>query len=418
MQEPIFLNGVKYIHKDSMILNKQIKKILNPYLNNYDVYPYFYENEKNCKIENVKGLKTSSISFVSENIQELKGLEFLKLSAQKSRFGAYEYDSNLIKNLPDSIGKLRNLKYLYLSHNPLTALPESLGELENLEELYLSDIKLKCLPESIGRLNNLKYIDVSNNFLETLPESIKNLKNLMVLCINNNKFTKLPGTVENLESLFRLSVAGNSLEFLPEFLGNLNNLKYLEIAGNSLEFLPEKICKKNIHYLNGVGANNFPFKEVPIDNYNNKRIAILNQNFQHELYRGIFPAKISLSEYIIELKKVTADTRGLCKTLGMQKTNVYETLKEITENKMGNDEPFNVLMPAIFSHPLKNELLAFLTYSGINMHEVLNTEISYYSAMIDRGFIPEQNMESLRDYLDNLHDFYSELFLSPEGLIF
>ena len=44
----------------------------------------------------------------------------------------FEIGSKLT-SLPESIGNLTNLKYLYLKNNELTSLPESIGNLSNLE---------------------------------------------------------------------------------------------------------------------------------------------------------------------------------------------------------------------------------------------------------------------------------------------
>jgi len=64
-----------------------------------------------------------------------------------------------IKNLPDSIGNLKDLKYLYLYDNNLEILPETIGKLQNLECLDLGRNKIKDLPASIWSIKNLKLKD-------------------------------------------------------------------------------------------------------------------------------------------------------------------------------------------------------------------------------------------------------------------
>lgn len=48
---------------------------------------------------------------------------------------------------------------------------------------------LVFLPQSLGRLSNLKYLDVSKNNLKHLPGSMKNLR-LILLDVSENKFQK------------------------------------------------------------------------------------------------------------------------------------------------------------------------------------------------------------------------------------
>src|SRR5260221_14471590 len=70
--------------------------------------------------------------------------------------------NNLIE-LPDAIGNLTSLRYLYLYHNALQALPGSIGRLTNLVMLHLTSNALTTLPESIGNLVSLDRLDVGNN---------------------------------------------------------------------------------------------------------------------------------------------------------------------------------------------------------------------------------------------------------------
>ena len=49
---------------------------------------------------------------------------------------------NELTSLPESIGNLSSLTWLYLDSNQLTLLPESFGSLSSLEELYLENNRL------------------------------------------------------------------------------------------------------------------------------------------------------------------------------------------------------------------------------------------------------------------------------------
>jgi Leucine-rich repeat (LRR) protein len=64
--------------------------------------------------------------------------------------------------LPDSIGKLKNLKWLNVSNNDITELPWGIGDLESLEELTIDFCPIEYLPESIKKLkSHLKRINSS-----------------------------------------------------------------------------------------------------------------------------------------------------------------------------------------------------------------------------------------------------------------
>ncbi|KAK9920841.1 hypothetical protein M0R45_029383 [Rubus argutus] len=63
-----------------------------------------------------------------------------------------------IKELPVTIGKLKHLRYLDVSHTQITALPKSLGKLYNLQTLRLHNLKLAELPNVLSNLINLRHV--------------------------------------------------------------------------------------------------------------------------------------------------------------------------------------------------------------------------------------------------------------------
>ena len=71
--------------------------------------------------------------------------------------------------MPESIGRLSDLRELYLGDNELARLPDSLGHLTALTTLYLTRNRLDDLPESIGRLTGLTTLFLDHNRLESLP---------------------------------------------------------------------------------------------------------------------------------------------------------------------------------------------------------------------------------------------------------
>ena len=84
-------------------------------------------------------------------------------------------------------------------------LPEGIGNLESLEFLWLEDNQLTGpIPPSIGNLSNLKYLILHFNELTgPIPHSIGNLSNLEILKLDNNQITgHIPDSICALDIVF------------------------------------------------------------------------------------------------------------------------------------------------------------------------------------------------------------------------
>ena len=77
-------------------------------------------------------------------------------------------------------------------------IPEQLGDYKNLMALHFEGI-LKSLPKSLGKLKNLQFLSIPHNpNLKTIPEEITQLPNLKVINIQGNPQLELPEAVEKL----------------------------------------------------------------------------------------------------------------------------------------------------------------------------------------------------------------------------
>jgi internalin A len=129
--------------------------------------------------------------------------------------------SNLgLTELPESIARLSQLRWLFLDHNRLTTLPESFAQLSQLQALSLSINQLATLPESVTQLSQLRFLYLSRNELTTLPESVAQLLQLQALSLDDNLLTTLPEALRKLTRLEKLYLHGNEALGLPaEVLG-------------------------------------------------------------------------------------------------------------------------------------------------------------------------------------------------------
>ncbi|KAJ0763891.1 putative non-specific serine/threonine protein kinase [Helianthus annuus] len=144
-------------------------------------------------------------------------------------------ESELNGSIPESVGKLNNLRFLSLWSNSFTgSIPKALERLRSLEELDLFYNKLTGpVPTFLG---NLTKLDLSyNQFSGPIPESLGRLTGLTHLNLQSNLLTgPIPVTVAQLTKLIELDVSKNSLEgvVMEAHFANLSMLKSLDISSN------------------------------------------------------------------------------------------------------------------------------------------------------------------------------------------
>lgn len=176
-----------------------------------------------------------------------------------------------LARLPDTISKLSQLKELKLIWLPLVEFPEVISQLTNLESLTILS-KLPSLPDSLGKLTNLKVLNLEATLNEghdyeyseikfkPLPKCISQLVNLEELNLNKCGVFEL-SSLSSLKKLKNLGLQSATLTHCDELLQfplleelNLNsnyklkntdglkgmNLKVLNIGDtyiNSLDFI-------------------------------------------------------------------------------------------------------------------------------------------------------------------------------------
>ncbi|KAL1820216.1 hypothetical protein ACET3Z_015085 [Daucus carota] len=197
--------------------------------------------------------------------------------------GMNDYDEG---EIPESIGNLRNLTWLYLAGSNLTGeIPESIFDLHALETLDISTNKLTGIfPKQISKLRNinkielfsnnltgqippefatlnlLKEFDISTNQMYgTLPPEIGNMKNLTVFQLFKNNFSgEFPRGFGDMHHLVGLSIYKNGFsgEF-PENLGKFSPLNSIDISENKFTGkFPKFLCANgNLWYLLALGNN-------------------------------------------------------------------------------------------------------------------------------------------------------------------
>ncbi len=144
-----------------------------------------------------------------------------------------------LKEFPEDIFKLKELRYLILDSNKISSIPPQIAELHKLKCLSFSTNNIKELPSEIGSLSELRYFYVDHNQLSVLPPEFYKLAKLEEVFINSNQLTVIAPEIKVLKELRRLVAANNKFESIPDEIGYLYNLKKLSISNNLIKELPE-----------------------------------------------------------------------------------------------------------------------------------------------------------------------------------
>lgn len=182
-----------------------------------------------------------------EKIRALRFLGYDRIGLRSAAFLSAKYLRVLdlsecyIPKLPNSIGELKQLRYLNAQGIQDDVIPMCITELLKLNYLNLGGSLITALPESIGEMKCLMHIDLSSCLkIQKLPESFVNLKELVHLDLNNCRSLDIvPELFMGLEELAYLDLSKcHCVKGKVEDLGGLAKLQYLNLSGT---FLGKKI---------------------------------------------------------------------------------------------------------------------------------------------------------------------------------
>ncbi|KAL3728976.1 hypothetical protein ACJRO7_033551 [Eucalyptus globulus] len=187
---------------------------------------------RSLRICNLAGCSTS-LSILRLTYTQITELPF-------ENFGSLvelNISNSSIQELPNSIGKMKNLRVLRVSCTCLRKLPSTLGILEKLEEIDAYNCKdfEGEIPIEIGRLSFLRILGLSGtttSVVPKLPESLTNLylewisrlRKLESLFLYCNWIATLPSDFNLLSKLKELTLNVDNLERLPRLLENMSSI--------------------------------------------------------------------------------------------------------------------------------------------------------------------------------------------------
>jgi hypothetical protein len=177
--------------------------------------------------------KTRHLSYFRTRFDNFKKFEALFEVKRLRTFLPLEFsilDNNLSKKVPDVLlPKLRCLRVLSLSHyENLAKLPDSIGKIKQLRYLDISFTAVKRLPDSLCKLINLQTLNLSwCNSLVGLPRDMRKPINLRHLDITGTDIMEMPiqlGSLKSLQTLTKFIIGSRNGSCIGE-LGKLTNLR-------------------------------------------------------------------------------------------------------------------------------------------------------------------------------------------------
>ena len=181
---------------------------------------------------------------------------------------------NGITALPESIGNLKQLEYLYIANGEIAELPQRIAELESLTDLEIYNCpKMEHFPTQIARMPELVSVNISNNKqwsaaeieeglraiangasrekiqilyctdnnLETIPEEINQMTKLGLIDMVNNKISKLYPLGANVAPV-QIYLDHNQIEEFPVdaqgYYCQMNDMETFSAANNKLTAFP------------------------------------------------------------------------------------------------------------------------------------------------------------------------------------
>ncbi|XP_062149287.1 receptor-like protein kinase HSL1 [Alnus glutinosa] len=229
------------------------------------------------KLSNLERLELAWMTRITTKLPS----EFTRLKKLKYLWVA---GSNLVGEIPDTIGEMAALEHLDLSRNNLSGkIPSGLFMPKNLSKVFIYKNKLSGEIPRVVEALNIDVVDLSENHLTgTIPDDFGRLTKLSGLSLFLNQLSgKIPDSIGRLPGLINLRLFDNNLSgtLSPDF-GRYSMLKEFQVSSNRLIGQLPQHLGENGRLVGVVAFNNDLSGQLPqsLGNCNNLIIVKVHNN--------------------------------------------------------------------------------------------------------------------------------------------
>lgn len=155
--------------------------------------------------------------------------------------------TNGLKSLPNEIGRLQKLEYLYIANGEITELPDSMELLGACTDVEVYNCpKMTQFPMPLARMPKIILLNISNNAQWSAEEAYKGMNALatgpskgeiQILYFRDNKLEELPESFRNMSKLGMLDLSNNKISKIHP-LGKGVSPVQLYLDNNLIEEFP------------------------------------------------------------------------------------------------------------------------------------------------------------------------------------
>lgn len=189
----------------------------------------YYLSLHSNKIEKVTRniIRLQNLKWLSLHANKLTSIPLLPISIERVSFHINNIDEI---DIDTNIAHCQKLIAMSMFQNNLTHIPKALFKnLPFCTTLGLQCNQLEEIPESIGDMESLIFLWLYNNKLTQFPASVKHLQKLKKLWVSQNSLTSLPVELGECKALEEVYCSENNLNVIPESMTLLASLKKLHV---------------------------------------------------------------------------------------------------------------------------------------------------------------------------------------------